>query len=71
VALPTFYTPEEIAGKLKVSRRSVYHWITSGRLSGVKVGQYWRVSEEDLLGFMKGQGSRPDRLHREGSPSKD
>jgi len=53
VALPTLYTPEEIADKLRVSRRSVYHWLTSGKLSGLKAGQYWRITEEDLIIFMK------------------
>jgi excisionase family DNA binding protein len=53
VALPTLYTPEEIADKLRVSRRSVYHWLTSGKLDGLKAGQYWRITEEDLISFMK------------------
>ena len=53
MALPTLYTPEEVAAKLRVSRRAVYQWLTSGRLSGLKAGQYWRVTEEDLTRFLK------------------
>jgi len=52
MALPTFYTPSEVAGKLKVSRRSVYQWLTSGQLSGLKAGQSWRITEEALIAFM-------------------
>ena len=52
MALPTFYTPSEVAGKLKVSRRSVYQWLTSGQLSGLKAGQNWRITEEALIAFM-------------------
>ena len=59
VALPTLYSPEEIAERLKVSRRSVYHWLNSGKLTGLKAGQYWRVTEEDLIGFMKHEKPTP------------
>src|ERR1041385_4523749 len=53
VALPTLYTPEEGAEKLRVSRRAVYQWLNSGKLNGLKAGQYWRVTEEDLNQFLK------------------
>jgi len=51
--LANLYTPEEVAKRLKVSRRAVYQWLTSGKLVGMKAGQGWRISEEDLLAFMK------------------
>jgi len=53
VALPTLYTPEEVAKKLRVSRRTVYEWLNSGRMNGLKAGQYWRVTEEDMTQFLK------------------
>jgi excisionase family DNA binding protein len=53
VALPTLYTPEEVAKKLRVSRRAVYEWLKSGKLNGLKAGQYWRVTEEDMTHFLK------------------
>jgi excisionase family DNA binding protein len=53
VALPTLYTPEEVAEKLRVSRRAVYQWLNSGKLDGLKAGQHWRVAEEDLTQFLK------------------
>jgi len=53
VALPTLYTPEEVAEKLRVSRRAVYEWLKSGKLNGFKAGQYWRVTEEDMTLFLK------------------
>ena len=51
-ALPALYTPSEVAGKLKVSRRSVYQWLTTGQLSGLKAGQSWRITEDALIVFM-------------------
>ncbi len=51
------YTPEEAARILKVTRRSVYGYIKSGRLRAAKVGKGWRVTEEsirELLGLPAG-----------------
>ena len=53
MALPTLYTPEEVAEKLRVSRRAVYQWLNSRKLNGLKAGQYWRVTEEDLTRFLQ------------------
>jgi excisionase family DNA binding protein len=53
LSLPPFYTPEEAATKLKVTRRAVYQWLLSGKLKGLRVGQHWRISENDLLEFMQ------------------
>ncbi len=52
MALPSLYTPEEVARKVKVERQTVYHWLTSGLLRGLRVGSTWRITEEDLLHFM-------------------
>ena len=52
MSLPALYTPEEAAAKLKVTRRAVYQWLLSGKLKGFRAGQYWRISEEDLMQFM-------------------
>lgn len=52
MALPSLYTPEEVARKVKVERQTVYHWLSSGMLRGLRVGSTWRITEEDLLNFM-------------------
>ena len=48
-----FLTPEEIAAHLKVVPRTVYRWLSSGDLRGVKLGRIWRVSPTDLDRFMR------------------
>ena len=53
MALPSLYTPEEVARKVKVERSTVYHWLAEGLLRGLRVGSTWRITEEDLLEFMK------------------
>jgi excisionase family DNA binding protein len=68
VGLPTFYTPEEVAARLKVSRRAVYQWLTNGKLHGLRAGQGWRITEEDLLAFMNLEG--PNSKKRNGRKAK-
>jgi len=54
MSLPIVYTVGEVAGKLRVSKRSVYQWLSNGQLGGFKAGQSWRITEDDLIMFMKG-----------------
>jgi len=50
-----YYTPEEIAANLKVSRKTIYNWIQKGHLKAVKIGHFWRVSESQLNRLLKGE----------------
>jgi excisionase family DNA binding protein len=43
-----YYTPEEVAEELRVTRRTIYSWLKSGRLPGVRVGRGWRIRAQDL-----------------------
>lgn len=53
-------TPEEVAAKLKVSRKTVLGWLREGKLVGHKLGQQWRVSAEALEKFLQGDRSESD-----------
>ena len=46
------YTLEEVAEILKVSRRTLYTYVKEGKLPAVKMGKYWRVSQESLQAFV-------------------
>lgn len=46
------YTLDEVAGILKVTKRTLYNYIKAGTLNAVKMGKYWRVSEESLQEFI-------------------
>jgi len=46
-----FLTLREAAKYLRVSERSLYRYISDGRLKATKVG-YWRISENDLQAFI-------------------
>jgi excisionase family DNA binding protein len=51
--MPKYYTPEEVALELRVTRRTVYEWLTSGRLRGYRAGTRWRVRPEDVQEFLQ------------------
>ena len=46
-----FYTPQEIAELLNVSRRTIYRYLHSGKLKASKFG-HWRISQKDLNNFI-------------------
>ena len=46
-------TPQEVAEKLKVPRKTVYTWLNQGKLKGHKIGDLWRVKESDLEEFIR------------------
>lgn len=50
--MKTVLTPDEVAKALGLSRRTVVGWLESGKLPGIKVGNRWRVKEEDLDKFI-------------------
>ena len=47
-----FYTLKEVAERIRVSERSMYRYIKSGRLVASKIG-YWRITEKDFKAFLK------------------
>lgn len=46
------YTLDEIAEIMKVTRRTVYSYVNSGKLHAVKIGKYWKVTEENFREFL-------------------
>ena len=58
MSLPVLYTPEQVAEKLKVTRRSVYEWLLKGRLRGLRAGDTWRIAERDLMAFLESRAAR-------------
>ena len=51
---PIIYRPDDIADMLKISTRTVYTYIRSGKLHAVKIGQYWYITQENLESFLQG-----------------
>ncbi len=54
--METYYTPKEIAEKLKLNIGTVYKWVREGRLKAVKLGDVWRISESELNRLLNREG---------------
>lgn len=50
-----YFTPEQVAEKLQFTVRTIYKLIRAGQLPASKIGQKYRISEEQLDRFMKAQ----------------
>lgn len=47
------FTCEEVAERYKVKVITVWDWIRKKKLSAIKLGREYRISEEDLASFEK------------------
>ena len=55
------YTPEQVRDICEVNLETVYRWLRSGKLNGVKVGgKLWRISTESLDAFLGKGASKSD-----------
>ena len=48
-----FYTLQEVADILRVSRQTIYNYVTAGKLKATKYGKAYRVTESTLQEFLK------------------
>lgn len=48
-----YYTVDEVATRLKVSRDAIYKWMQQGRLAYVLVGTRRRITSSGLRAFVK------------------
>ena len=46
--LEDLLTPEEVAGRLRLSRRTIIGWLQDGRIAGLKVGNRWRIRADQV-----------------------
>ncbi|HEX6971156.1 MAG TPA: helix-turn-helix domain-containing protein [Limnochordia bacterium] len=52
-------TPAQVAKRLQVAERTVYEWLRTGKLPGIRMGRLWRIEEQALAAFLHG-GARTD-----------
>lgn len=53
--MENYYTPKEISNKLKLNIRTIYKWIREGKVSAVKLGDVWRISESELKRLLESE----------------
>jgi len=49
----THYTLNEVATNLRVSPRTIYNYISIGKLRGIKIANKWRFSKKQIDDFLK------------------
>ncbi|BCR36139.1 helix-turn-helix domain-containing protein [Mariniplasma anaerobium] len=49
----THYTINEVAISLRVTPRTIYTYISIGKLNGVKIANKWRFSKKQIDDFLK------------------
>lgn len=53
--MPKVYRLDEVAELLKVTRRTMYNYIKSGKVEVVKIGKNWFISEKHLESLLEGK----------------
>lgn len=51
----TFYTPQEVAERLRLNVNTVYEYIRMGKLRAARFGNRYRISEADMQHFVEQQ----------------
>ncbi len=54
-----YFTPEEVAGILKVSEKVVKDWLRAGTIPGTKIGKLWRVPKAELEIWLESNTQKP------------
>lgn len=65
------FTLDEVADILKVTKRTLYNYVKDGKLPAVKMGKYWRVSQESLQAFISTGTTVADANRRKEHQSKE
>ena len=56
-------TPQDVADKLKLNVQYVRRLLQNGKLKGFKVGNDWRVLEQEIENFINRASAGVDILH--------
>ena len=56
-----FYTPDELAALLKVTRQAIYNWIQQGRIAAVRIGRTVRIPGDEVERLLR-DGRAPRQL---------
>jgi excisionase family DNA binding protein len=57
-----YYTPQEVAERLKLRVQTIYDYIRKGRLPAIRIGNRCRIAESDLEAFLASQKTVPSAV---------
>jgi excisionase family DNA binding protein len=49
----SYFTLQQVAERLQVSEMTVRRWVRRGELPAIKLGQQWRIRDDDLRDFLE------------------
>jgi excisionase family DNA binding protein len=52
---PEFYTVQEVAARLRLSRKTVYRLVERGEIRAIKIGDNYRIPREALEAIIRGE----------------
>ena len=53
--VPMMLTIQELAGFLRVSKNTAYHFVNTGKVPSVKVGHQIRIFRDNVIQYIKAQ----------------
>ena len=56
-----FYTPQEVAKMLRVTRTTIYEHIKSGQLKAIRVGNRYRITKAHLEEYIQQNAVNPTK----------
>ena len=60
-----YLTPEQVAAQLQVGTPTIYRWLRSGKLQGIRVSaKAWRIGPREMDSFLKRQNTFKEPLRR-------
>ena len=54
-AEPEFYTVQEVAERLRVSRKTIYRMVERGEIRAVRLGDVYRIPRESFEALRRGE----------------
>ncbi len=60
----SYFTLQQVAERLQVSEMTVRRWVTRGELPAIKLGQQWRIRDDDLREFLEARRKSPNEPRR-------
>ena len=55
-----FYTPEQLAKLLQVSKPAIYKWAQEGRIKAVRIGRTVRIPAAEVERLLRGADKAPE-----------
>jgi excisionase family DNA binding protein len=55
-----FYTPEQLAELLQVSKPAIYKWAQEGRIKAVRIGRTVRIPATEVERLVRGSDKPPE-----------